>query len=82
MGGWTVRVASAHPTQLEIDTSHQKVAKIRDFPGGPVVKTLRSQYKGAGVRSLVSELDSCMLQLRSDVAKLKKKKKKVAKKHH
>ena len=69
--GWPLLI----PHSLKLTPHIKKVAKIRDFPGGPVVKTLRSQYKGAGVRSLVSELDSCMLQLRSDVAKLKKKKK-------
>ena len=30
----------------------------RDFPGGLAVKTLRSQCRGPGVRSLVRELDS------------------------
>ena len=62
------------PHSLKLTPHIKKVAKIRDFPGGPVVKTLHSQYKGAGVRFLVRELDSCMLQLRSDVAKFKKKK--------
>ena len=34
-----------------------KFLKFRDFPGGAVVKTLRSQFKGLGVQSLVRELD-------------------------
>ena len=34
-----------------------KFLKSRDFPGGAVVKTLRSEFKGLGVQSLVRELD-------------------------
>ena len=35
-----------------------------DFPNGPMAKTLRSQHMEPGVRSLVRELRSYMLQLR------------------
>ena len=42
----------------------------RDFPGGPVVKTLHSHCRGHGVRSLVG-VRSCML------CSLAKKKKKI-----
>ena len=31
--------------------------KTRDFPGGPVARTPRSQCRGPGVQSLVRELD-------------------------
>ena len=31
---------------------------VRDLPRGPVAKTLHSQFRGPGVRSLVRELDS------------------------
>ena len=42
----------------------------KDFPGGPVAKTLRSQCKTAWVPSLVRDLDTtCMPQLRPSTAK-------------
>ena len=68
-----VRWPPLTPHSLKFMPHIKKVAKIRDFPGGPVVKTLHSQCKGAWVWSLVREVDPYMLQLRSDVAKLKKK---------
>ena len=34
-----------------------KISQARDFPSGPVAKTLSSQCKGPGVRFLVRELD-------------------------
>ena len=39
-----------------VKTPLQKVEQ-RDFPGGPVVKTARSQRRGAQVQPLVRELD-------------------------
>ena len=51
-----------------------------DFPGGPAAKTLRSQYRGPGVQSLVREVDPichnerfCMLQLQTPHAAMKTK---------
>ena len=46
--------------QLEIITLSEvsQKEKDRDFPGGPVAKTLHSQCRGPGVRALVRELES------------------------
>ena len=42
----------------------KKKKKLKDFPGGPVAKTPRSQCRGPRVRSLVRELRSWTLQLK------------------
>ena len=36
-----------------------RITKVRDFPGGPEIKTVRP-LRGAWVRSLVGELRSCV----------------------
>ena len=44
-----------HKTMIRLEKINS-----RDFPGGPVAKTPRSQMQGAQVQSLVRELDpSC-----------------------
>ena len=47
----------SHSTQASIQmlSSHNNI--FWDFPGGPVVKTPRSQSRGAGFQSLVREPD-------------------------
>ena len=60
-------------SQLNSNCSINK--NSRDFPGGPVAKTLSSQCRGPG--SIPGQgARSHMLQLRPRAAKLKKKKKK------
>ena len=50
-------------------------SKFRDFPGGPAVKTLRSQCRGPssipgrGTRSRMPQLRACRPQLRPNTAK-------------
>lgn len=51
-----------------------KLTFPREFPGGPVVRTLYFHCRGAGDRFLVRELRFCKL---SGAAKKKKERKKV-----
>ena len=51
---WHFRAGSE---ELQFFMSQGRKNSARDFPGGPVVKTLRSQCKGPRVQSLVRELD-------------------------
>ena len=53
------------PFQFSISS---KTPQPRDFPGGPVAKTVLPM-QGVWVRSLVRDLDptSCMLQQRSEI---------------
>ena len=46
---------------------HFYVKNHRDFPGGPVAKTPRSQCRGPGVRSLVRELYPTRLRVTKPV---------------
>ena len=55
--------------------AHAQDKKLRDFAGGPMAMTLRSQSKGPslipdqGTRSHMLQLRVCMLQLRPSTAK-------------
>ena len=53
----------------------RKVAEFGDFPSGPAVRTPNSPFRGLGSIPGQGTTRSCLLQLRSRAAKLKKKKK-------
>ena len=51
---------------IQSGASVSKSVVLRDFPGGPVAKTLEFPMLGAWAQSLVRELDpTCLTQLKS-----------------
>ena len=56
----------------------RKVAEFGDFPSGPAVRTPNSPFRGLGSIPGQGTTRSCLLQLRSRAAKLKKKRRALA----